>query len=45
MPVAAQGTLQFVAGLLVIGVGLWLLLRRATGQAAEAATRKPDPAR
>jgi ABC-type nickel/cobalt efflux system permease component RcnA len=33
VPGAAQGALQFVAGLLVIGVGLWLLLRRATGQA------------
>jgi ABC-type nickel/cobalt efflux system permease component RcnA len=32
VPAAAQGTLQFVAGLLVIAVGLWLLLRRATGQ-------------
>ena len=30
---ATQGTLQFIAGLLVIGVGLWLLLRRVTGQA------------
>lgn len=33
VPGNAQGALQLVAGLLVIGVGLWLLLRRATGQA------------
>ena len=33
VPGTTQGTLQFVAGLLVIGVGLWLLLRRVTGQA------------
>lgn len=33
VPGATQGTLQFIAGLLVIGVGLWLLLRRVTGQA------------
>lgn len=32
VPVAAQSVLQLVAGLLVIAVGLWLLLRRATGQ-------------
>jgi ABC-type nickel/cobalt efflux system permease component RcnA len=33
VPGTTQGTLQFIAGLLVIGVGLWLLLRRVTGQA------------
>jgi ABC-type nickel/cobalt efflux system permease component RcnA len=33
VPGAAQGTLQFVAGMLVIGVGLWLLMRRASGRA------------
>jgi nickel/cobalt exporter len=33
VPGATQGTLQFVAGLLVIGVGLWLLLRRVSGRA------------
>ncbi len=33
VPLAAQSALQLVAGLLVIAVGLWLLLRRATGQA------------
>jgi nickel/cobalt exporter len=33
VPGNTQGTLQFVAGLLVLGVGLWLLLRRLTGQA------------
>ncbi|HEV3439074.1 MAG TPA: hypothetical protein VG122_17030 [Gemmata sp.] len=33
VPGRTQGGLQFVAGLLVIGVGLWLLLRRLTGQA------------
>jgi nickel/cobalt transporter (NicO) family protein len=32
VPGTTQGTLQFIAGLLVIGVGLWLLLRRVTGQ-------------
>ena len=31
VPGATQGTLQFIAGLLVIGVGLWLLMRRASG--------------
>jgi nickel/cobalt exporter len=33
VPGRTQGGLQFVAGLLVTGVGAWLLLRRATGQA------------
>lgn len=33
VPGRTQGGLQFVAGLLVIAVGLWLLLRRATGRA------------
>jgi ABC-type nickel/cobalt efflux system permease component RcnA len=33
VPGATQGTLQFIAGLLVIGVGLWLLLRRVSGKA------------
>lgn len=33
VPGRTQGALQFVAGMLVIGVGLWLLLRRLTGQA------------
>ncbi len=32
VPVAAQSVLQLVAGLLVIAVGLWLLMRRVTGQ-------------
>jgi ABC-type nickel/cobalt efflux system permease component RcnA len=33
VPGRTQGGLQFLAGLLVSGVGLWLLLRRLTGQA------------
>ncbi|HVL13999.1 MAG TPA: hypothetical protein VM529_15630 [Gemmata sp.] len=33
VPAAAQGTLQFVAGLLVLAVGLWLLMRRVAGKA------------
>ncbi len=33
VPGTTQGTLQFVAGLLVLGVGLWLLLRRVAGKA------------
>jgi nickel/cobalt exporter len=33
VPGRTQGGLQFIAGLLVVGVGLWLLLRRLTGQA------------
>ena len=33
VPGTTQGTLQFFAGLLVLSVGLWLLLRRLTGQA------------
>jgi nickel/cobalt transporter (NicO) family protein len=33
VPGTTQGTLQLIAGLLVIAVGLWLLLRRVTGQA------------
>lgn len=32
VPGQAQGTLQFVAGLMVAGVGLWLLLRRVAGK-------------
>jgi nickel/cobalt transporter (NicO) family protein len=32
VPGKTQGTLQFVAGLMVVGVGLWLLLRRAAGK-------------
>lgn len=33
VPGRTQGGLQFVAGLLVIAVGLWLLMRRVSGQA------------
>lgn len=33
VPGTTQGTLQFIAGLLVLGVGLWLLLRRVAGKA------------
>jgi nickel/cobalt exporter len=33
VPGSAQGVLQFAGGLLVAGVGLWLLLRRITGKA------------
>jgi ABC-type nickel/cobalt efflux system permease component RcnA len=33
VPAHAQGVMQLLAGLLVIAVGLWLLLRRVTGQA------------
>jgi nickel/cobalt exporter len=33
VPGKTQASLQFIAGLLVLGVGLWLLLRRVTGQA------------
>jgi ABC-type nickel/cobalt efflux system permease component RcnA len=33
VPGRTQGGLQFIAGLLVVGVGLWLLFRRLTGQA------------
>ncbi len=33
VPVAAHGVLQLVAGLLVTGVGVWLLSRRLTGRA------------
>jgi len=33
VPGATQGLLQFAGGLLVAGVGLWLLMRRITGKA------------
>lgn len=33
VPGRTQGALQFIAGILVVGVGLWLLLRRLSGQA------------
>jgi nickel/cobalt exporter len=33
VPGATQGVLQFAGGLLVAGVGAWLLMRRLTGQA------------
>lgn len=33
VPGATQGVLQFVGGLLVAGVGAWLLMRRLTGKA------------
>lgn len=33
VPAAAHGVLQTAAGLLVVGVGIWLLSRRLTGQA------------
>ncbi len=33
IPGRTQGGLQFIAGFFVLGVGLWLLLRRLTGQA------------
>lgn len=33
VPGTTQGVLQFLGGFLVAGVGLWLLLRRVTGQA------------
>jgi nickel/cobalt transporter (NicO) family protein len=33
VPGGAQGVLQFAGGVLVAGVGLWLLLRRLTGKA------------
>lgn len=33
VPGATQGVLQFAGGLLVAGVGLWLLMRRVTGKA------------
>jgi ABC-type nickel/cobalt efflux system permease component RcnA len=33
VPLATQGVLQFAGGLLVAGVGAWLLMRRLTGKA------------
>ncbi|MDB5311434.1 MAG: hypothetical protein JWO38_5636 [Gemmataceae bacterium] len=33
VPGATQGVLQFIGGLLVAGVGAWLLMRRLTGRA------------